>query len=291
MVGTYLILDVDEVLGVGDGINVGIGDGVLSGVSRGPPAGAPAQLDVQTMVLLALLLGLLAPHAPKVLAEVALEATKHLTRLILSLLEETTGGRGMGHGDLELLVLCVVLGVVLLAVDIVPPIHEVECQALHDGSGKGDANIGPAHARELGPVELVLLPLVDALEIVDSCVVVVLARVDDGVHVSGVGIRDRVSVGVPTAETAVKTTHEGNPVVDQAQLLVVCPEKHHVILGTVEGLQGISGHLGHAEGAKCQVLETTPDLGSDVLAGRRVIRVSEHLDVLVKRLKGLFAVL
>lgn len=291
MVKTYLVLDVDELLGIGDGLDVGVGNGVLGRVSRRPGAAASAQLDVQTVVLLALRCGLLAPHAREVLAEVALDPAEHLTSSVLSLLEESTGGRLVGHSDLELLVLGVLLAVVLLAEDVVPPIREVDRQAVHDGAGQGDADVGPAHPGVLCAVELVLLPLVDALEVVDTCVVVVLAGVDDAVYVAGVGIRDGVGVGVPTAIAGVKTAHERDLVVDQAQLLVVSPEEHNVVVGTVEGLKGVSGHLGQAEGAERQVLEASLDLGGDVLAGRGVVRVSEHLDVLVKGLEGMLGVL
>ncbi|KUI63669.1 hypothetical protein VM1G_12024 [Cytospora mali] len=289
--GTYLVLDVNEVLGIVDDFNVSVGDGVLGGVARRPRAAAPAQLDMQTMVLLALPRAFLAPHAAKVLAEVALEAPEHLAGLVLALLEEATGGRGVGDSGLEDLVLGVVVGVVLLAEDVVPPVDEVDRQAVHDGAGQGDADVGPAHARVLGPVELVLLPLVDALEVVDTRVVVVLAGVDDGIHVSGVGVRDGVAVGVPAAEAGVETAHKGNLVVDQAQLLVVGPEKHDIVVGTVEGLQRVPRHLGQAEGAESQVLETGLELGGDVLAGRCVVRVAEHLDVLVESLKGMLGVL
>lgn len=45
---------------------------------------------------------------------------------------------------------------------------------------------------------LVLLPLVDIREIIDTGIVEVLAGENDAVDVTGVSIRNRVSVGVPT---------------------------------------------------------------------------------------------
>lgn len=284
----YLVLDVYEVLGLGDGIDVGVGDGVLGRMSRRPGTAASAQLDVQPVVLFRLP-PLPAPNVAKMFAELALQAPKHLAGLVLALLEEATGRRLVRHGELEGRVLAVV-AVVLLPIDVVPPIPEVDSQAVHDGADQRDAAVGPAHPRVPGPVELVLLPLVDALKVVDACVVVVLAGVYDGIHISGMDVRDGVSVGVPTAKAGVKATHEGNLVVDQTQLLVVCPKEHNVVMGTIERLQGIPGHLGQAEGAECQVLETGLKLGSDVLAGGCVVRVAEHLDVLMESLEGVLGV-
>lgn len=44
---------------------------------------------------------------------------------------------------------------------------------------------------------LVLLPFVNALEIIDTGVVEVLSGEDDAIHISRVGISNRMSVGIP----------------------------------------------------------------------------------------------
>ena len=235
--GAYLVLHVDEMLCICDGLDVGVRDRVLGRMPRGPWAAASHQLDVGAVVLLALLPWLLAPCTAQAPGEVALDATEHLAGLVLSFLEKASAGGSVGNLTvLEPLVLCVVIEVVLLAPDVVPPVGEVKLQALHDGADQRDADIRPAHPRELGAVKLVLLPLVDALEVVDSCVVVVLAREDDAVHIAGVIVGDGVSVGIPTAEAGVEAAHEGNVVVNQAQLLVVGPEKDDIIVSTIQGL-------------------------------------------------------
>lgn len=258
----------------------------------GPWAAASDQLDVSLVALAALLLRLLAPGTAQTPGEVALDATKHLAGLVLSFLEKAPAGRGVGNfAVLESLVLCVAIEVVLLAPDVVPPVGEVKVQALHDGPDQRDADIRPAHPRELGAVKLVLLPLVDALEVIDSCVVVVLAWEDDTVHIAGVVVGDGVSVGIITAKAGVEATHEGNVVVNQAELLVVGPEQHDIIVSTVEGLQAVPGHLRQAEGTKGQVVEGSVDLGVNVLLGGHVIRVPEDLDVLVELLQRVLGVL
>lgn len=287
---TYLVLHVDEVLCLGDGVDVGVRNGVLGSVPRGPWATASDQLDVRTIVL-ALLLPLLAPGTVQTPGEVALDATKHLAGLVLSFLEEAPAGRGVGNFFLELLVFCVAIKVVLLAPDVVPPVGEVKLQALGDGPDQRDADIRPAHPRELCAVKLVLLPLVNSLEVVDSCVIVVLTREDDSVHIAGVVVGDGVSAGVPTAEAGVEATHEGNVAVNQAQLLVVGPEEHDIVVSTIESLQAVPRHLGQAESAKGQVVEGAVNLSVDVLLGGHVIRMPEDLDVLVELLQRVLGVL
>lgn len=44
---------------------------------------------------------------------------------------------------------------------------------------------------------LVLLPFVNALEIIDTGIVEVLSRENDAIHVSRVGVSNRMSAGVP----------------------------------------------------------------------------------------------
>lgn len=48
---------------------------------------------------------------------------------------------------------------------------------------------------------LVVVPVVNALEIKDTSVVVVLSGEDNGVQIARVCVRDRVAVGVPSTET------------------------------------------------------------------------------------------
>lgn len=63
-----------------------------------------------------------------------------------------------------------------------------------------DANIRPAHSRVLGAVELVLLPVADILEVVNTSIVVVLTGENDVVEVAGMSIGDWVTVRVPSSE-------------------------------------------------------------------------------------------
>lgn len=291
---TYLVLHVDKMLCLCDGVDVGVRNRVLGGMPGGPWAAASDQLDVSLVALAALLLllRLPAPGTAQTPGEVTRDATKHLASPVLPFLEKAPAGRGVGNFTvLESLVLGVAIEVVLLAPDVVPPVGEVEVQALHDRPDQRDADIRPAHPRELCAVELVLLPLVNALEVIDSCVVVVLAREDDTVHITGVVVGDGVRVGIPTAVAGVEATHEGNVVVNQAELLVVGPEQHDIIVSTVEGLQAVPGHLGQAESAEGQVVEGSVDLSANVLLGGHVIRMPENPDVLVEFLQGVLGVL
>lgn len=133
---THLVLDVDEFLSVRDDLDVRVRDGVLRGLSGRPARAAAAQLDMYPLVLLlaALLrrsLALLAPDTSKVLAEVTVQATKHLAGLFPSLTNQSWAGSSMLYGMLKLLVLGgKVVGVVLLAPDVVPVRCQFSCEFL-----------------------------------------------------------------------------------------------------------------------------------------------------------------
>lgn len=120
-----------------------------------------------------------------------------------------------------------------------------------------------------GLLTLVLLPLINTLEIVDTSVVEVLAREDDAVDIARVSICDGVGVGVPSTValrkfqvsivcttnlvlerlTSIETTHESKLSVHHAELLVVGPEEHHIVTSSVQSLERILGQLGQAKSA------------------------------------------
>lgn len=91
--------------------------------------------------------------------------------------------------------------------------------------------------------------------------------------------------------TSIETTHEGDPVVDNAELLVVGPKEYDIVACAVQRLQRIVGEFRHAEGTQRQVGEGRLQLGADHLPTRMVVRVTEDLDVLVQRLEVVFRVL
>lgn len=73
-------------------------------------------------------------------------------------------------------------------------------QILDDLAMQAQSDIRPTHARGRLPVQLVLLPVRDVLEVEDSGVVVVLAGEDNLVQVCGVDVGDAVLIGVPSSE-------------------------------------------------------------------------------------------
>ncbi len=79
--------------------------------------------------------------------------------------------------------------------------------------------------------------------------------------------------------TQIKAAHESNLGIDDAQLLMVCPEQHHIIAGAIQGLQGIASELGQVQTAQGQVFEAGFDIGRDVGARHNVIRVPKHFDI------------
>mgnify|MGYP007135346734 CR=1 FL=1 len=50
---------------------------------------------------------------------------------------------------------------------------------------------------------LILLPLVDVLKVENTGVIVVLAREDNIIHITGVSIGNRMTVGIPTSEACI----------------------------------------------------------------------------------------
>lgn len=179
---------------------------------------------------------------------------------------------------------------VLVIEDKVPPLAKVNPEAVDNRTGKGDADVTPAHSAALGPVELVVLPLVDILKVVNSGVVVVLAREDNIVEVAGMGICDWVRVGVVSAKAHIEAAHKCHLSVDKAQLFMMSPVEHHIVLHPVQGLYGILGGLGKVERVEGQVPKGLKGSLCIVSVGM-MIGVSEHLDVWVESLQGVLGVL
>jgi len=61
--------------------------------------------------------------------------------------------------------------VVLLVVYEIPSLHEMFSKVLNNGAGQADGNIRPTHSGTVLPVELVVLPVGDVLEVHDSMMV------------------------------------------------------------------------------------------------------------------------
>lgn len=94
---------------------------------------------------------------------------------------------------------------------------------LDNRTPQSDRNVRPSHTRHGHPIELILLPLPDILEVEDAGVVVVLAREDGVVDVGWVYVGECVLMGVPPTEAHIETTHEGDLAVDEAQFLMMSP--------------------------------------------------------------------
>lgn len=80
----------------------------------------------------------------------------------------------------------------------------------------------PWHSAILYLAQLVRFPVLHALEIQDTIVIVVLAGEDFVVHTGWVGVGKRVVFGVPSAIAHVQPTNEGHFIVNDNKLLVMC---------------------------------------------------------------------
>jgi hypothetical protein len=64
----------------------------------------------------------------------------------------------------------------------------------------------PTHSRILGTIKLVVLPLGNILEIVNSGIIEILTGEDDVIQVTRMSVRNRMLVDIPSAEAKIKTT-------------------------------------------------------------------------------------
>ncbi len=120
------------------------------------------------------------------------------------------------------------VALVLVALDEVPPQHEVLGDVVDAGPDHAHSHVVPGQAAVVGLAQLVLLPVLHVLEVHNAVVVEVLAGPDLVGHAFGVHVRQRVLVVVPAAEAEVKPSDEGHLVVDDHELLVVGPVEGHV---------------------------------------------------------------
>lgn len=155
-------------------------------------------------------------------------------------------------------------------------------QILDDRAVQTDRNIGPAHARSVLAVQLVLLPVGNVVEITHSGVVVVLTGEDNLVQVLTVNIGQFMLVGVPAAKAHIQTTHERNATINEAKLLVVSPVQNHILVHAVDALDGVFGHLGKVAGIEGQVLERRVDGRLEFLTVGQVIGVTEYCNVFME---------
>lgn len=119
---------------------------------------------------------------------------------------------------------------VLFVVDEIPALRKMSTQILNNWTGDTQGNIRPSHTRALGPIELVIFPVADVLEVCvrvsitgrlklsrqcyktltklsdlryqlthHTSVIKVLAWEDDPVDIARMGISNCVLVGVPSA--------------------------------------------------------------------------------------------
>lgn len=83
------------------------------------------------------------------------------------------------------------------------------------------------------------------------------------------------------AHTHIKSTHKGKfSIVDNEQLLVVCPVQNNAVCSTVDSLDGITRSLGQIHVG--QSLERLAQLLGEVIASRKMVRVPENADIIAE---------
>jgi hypothetical protein len=190
---------------------------------------------------------------------------------------------------LKRLVSHVLLGV-LFVVDEIPPLHEMGLQIFDHRAAHAQRDVGPAHARVLCSIQLVVLPVHDVVEVHDSGVVVVLAREDDPVKVAGMHVGDGVLVGVPSSEAQVQAAHERDAAVYQTQFLVMGPVEDGVFMRAIKSLERVGWKLGCSRSIESQMLQRRQDVRRKDLAIRKMVGVTEHSNIWMERLQGMLRV-
>lgn len=86
------------------------------------------------------------------------------------------------------------------------------------------------------------------------------------------------------AHTHIKSTHKGQfSIVNNEQLLVVCPVQDNAICSTVDSLDGITRSLGQIHVG--QSFERLAQLLGEVIASREMVRVPENADIVAEFLQ------
>jgi hypothetical protein len=116
-------------------------------------------------------------------------------------------------------------------------------QIFYDRPVQTHRNIGPSHTGGTFPIQLVLLPVHNILEVKDSRIVIVLTGEDNVVEIGGMDIGNSVLVRIPSAKAHIQTSHEGDSAIDQAQFFMVGPVEDHIIIHAIQTLERIAGHL------------------------------------------------
>ena len=99
----------------------------------------------------------------------------------------------------------------------------MESQIIHTWSMQAYRNIGPAHARKLASVELVLIGMCHVTEVHYSGIVVILARKDGGVEIVGVNVSNWMLISVPSSKAKIESAHESDIAIYQTKLFVMRP--------------------------------------------------------------------
>lgn len=170
-----------------------------------------------------------------------------LTRLLLS----RRGSTVQRQSRISRLVADLVFGVI----NKVPPFNKVATEILNDCTMQAHGNIGPSHARHALPIQLIVLPVNNILEIKDARIIVVLARENRLVYVRRVQIRQRMLICIPTTEAHVQTAHKCSPAVNQAKLFVMGPIENDVVVHSIQSLECVFRHPAQAGRVKGHVLE------------------------------------
>lgn len=114
------------------------------------------------------------------------------------------------------------VSLILVSFAEVPPKHKMFGDVVNTRTYQTHGNIMPGHASVLSLGELVGFPVLDGLKVHDTVVVEILPGENLILNTSRMDIRQGVLVVIPAAKAKVKSTNEGDFVINDDEFLVMC---------------------------------------------------------------------
>jgi predicted phosphatase len=110
---------------------------------------------------------------------------------------------------------------VFVPLDAIPSQHKMLSYVIDTVTHQAHGDVVPGHTAEIGFVEFIVLPVLDALKVHDTIVIEILAWKYLILYTCWMDVRKRVLVIVPSAKAEIDAANEGNFVVNNHEFFVM----------------------------------------------------------------------